>query len=66
MLNSAIESQVPAIYLSQVIVRSRLPCIIPRRLVERCICFFQSLLVLQRKPEIVICVALGRVRISRR
>src|SRR5437773_1520075 len=42
-----------AVYLCEVIIGGRLPRIIPSCLIERSICFFQPLLVLQREPKIV-------------
>src|SRR5260221_13527339 len=66
MLKRSLELQTPAIDLSQVIVRGRLPRVIPACLVECPRCFFETFLILQRKPEIVICIAICGVRITPR
>src|ERR1700757_4630889 len=66
MLKRSLELQTPAIYLSQVIKRGRLPRVIPGCLVEGRTCFFETFLILQRKSEIVICIAICGVRITPR
>src|SRR5258708_4490112 len=64
MFEGTLELEPTAVYFGQVIIRGRLPCVIPGRLVVRGTSLFQTFLVLQREAKIVICVAFGRVRVS--
>src|ERR1700730_18007641 len=64
MSESTLEFQSPAFYFREVVVRRRLPRVVPSRLVVSGICFLESLLILQRQAEIVVCVAFGRIGVS--
>ena len=61
MFESTLEFQSPAVYFREVVVSRRLPRVVPSRLVVRGICFPESLLILQRQAEIVVCVAFGGI-----